>query len=168
VRARAGVTLVVLGLVAWGAGAAPAPLPRAGKSHEEPVRFEVDYGDWAGSAVPRGSPDGRLAVRVAGPLGARVVEAGSGRAVGPVLRHRGGRPGMRITTWAFSPDGRRLAIAFGEAADPEDTAGGVHVWEVATGKFLGAPGEDLGWVEAVSFSPDGRAVRIRCLEVSGK
>jgi hypothetical protein len=105
-----------------------------------------------------------------GDLQAQIVEAGSGRPVAPPLRHSLRRPGMRIDTWAFSPDGRRLATASSQGRGA-DTVGEVRVWEVATGKLLAAATDaryDLGRVHAVAFAADGEAVLIRCEAMSGK
>ena len=167
-RTRFWVSLVVLGIGAWWSRAAPAPAPRAGGKRVGPVEFEVvrtESGPGGGKGT---SPDGKRAVKLLGPLEAQVVDVTTGRGVGPVLKHTGTREGMGINTWAFSPDGKLLAVGFGEKADPNDTAGGVCVWEVATGKCLGSPGEDLGWVHGVSFSADGKRVSVRCRDISGK
>jgi hypothetical protein len=51
---------------------------------------------------------------------------------------------------AFSPDGKRALSG--------DKAGNVWLWEIATGKLLGAFGGHEGSVDNVAFSPKGRPV----------
>jgi WD40 repeat protein len=77
---------------------------------------------------------------------------------------------MRLHAWAFSPDGRRLATASSEG-DGEDTVGEVRVWDVTTGRLLAVATDaryELGRVDTVAFSADGRAVLIHCEDISGK
>ena len=162
-------------LLAWAAGAAPAALPGTqlpppgNPGREPPVRFEISHAQGA-KAGPLASPDGKLTVRLVGDLHAQIVEAVSGTPVGPVLWHSRRRDRMRVHTWAFSPDGRRLATASSEA-EGEDTVGEVRVWDVATGRLLAAATDaqyELGWVHTVAFSGDGRAVVVHCEDISGK
>jgi WD40 repeat protein len=49
---------------------------------------------------------------------------------------------------AFAPDGRTLASG--------DDAGGVNVWDAATGRPLASLGGHAGMVRSLAFSPDGR------------
>jgi hypothetical protein len=162
-------------LLAWAAGATPvvppgAPRPPAGSAEQRPpVRFEIRHAP-GGEPGPLTSPDGKLTVTIVGDLQAQIVEAGSGRAVGPVLGHSRRRDGMRIHTWAFSPDGNRVVTASSEG-DGEDTVGEVRVWDVTTGKLLAVATDaryELGRVCTVAFSGDGRTVLIHCDDISGK
>src|SRR5262249_41913153 len=50
-------------------------------------------------------------------------------------------------SYRLSPDGKRLAIASGRA---------VGVWEVETGKPVGATTGSCNHVRAIAFSPDGK------------
>jgi hypothetical protein len=143
--------------------------PRGSARQEPPVRFEIRHTP-GGSPGPLSSPGGRLTVKIVGDLRAQIVEAASGTPVGPVLWHSRRRDRMRIHTWAFSPDGRRLATA-SSAGEGEDTVGEVRVWDVATGRLLAAATDaryELGRVHTVAFSGDGKAVVVHCEDVSGK
>ena len=65
-----------------------------------------------------------------------------------------------VTALAFSPDGSRVA-----AGDVNHTAGPVQwrygtaaVWDVASGRLLWTKLSRRGWVNTVSFSPDGKSL----------
>jgi WD40 repeat protein len=121
---------------------------------------------------PRTSPDGKLTLMIDG-LSAQLIEVATGKVVGGPLVHRSLRKDSGITTWAFSPDGRKVAIGTGDPRGKAlgDSAGEVRVWEVATGKLLHSihPAQgDIGYVRAIAFSPDGKHVLVDCLELSGK
>jgi hypothetical protein len=164
---------LVRGLVALYLAALPAeavPAPPESPPRPAPFGFKVQH---MGSVKngPRTSPGGRLTVKVLDALTAQVVEAESGRPVGPVLRHRPRREGMRINTWAFSADGRFLATASSESADKIDTVGEVRVWDVGTGRLLAEVNDvnhAIGLVHAVAFAEDNRTVLVRCNDISGK
>jgi hypothetical protein len=167
--------LVTLSFLACTTGATLAvppgtPVLSAGSAEQRPlVRFEIRHAPGR-EPGPLTSPDGKLTVQIVGNLQARIVERGSGRAVGPVLWHSPRRDGMRLHAWAFSPDGRRLATASSEG-DGEDTVGEVRVWDVATGRLLAVATDaryELGRVYTVAFSEDGSAVLIQCEDISGK
>ncbi|MFI7049612.1 nSTAND1 domain-containing NTPase [Streptosporangium sandarakinum] len=54
-----------------------------------------------------------------------------------------------VASVVFSPDGKRLATGGGDDM--------VRIWDVATGKQVGAPLRGhTGWVYSVAFSPDGK------------
>jgi hypothetical protein len=131
------------------------------------IHFEVRHGR-DGQPGPLASPDGRLTMRVVADLHAQIIEAGSGKPVGPVLAHSQRRAGMKIHTWTFSGDGGLLATASSQG-EGEDTVGEVRVWEVATGKLLAVATDaryPLGRVHTVAFTDD-QTVRIHCDEMSG-
>jgi WD40 repeat protein len=77
---------------------------------------------------------------------ARLWDAASGAPIGQPMRHEGA-----ISSFAFSPDGRRLAIS-------DDRT--MRLWDAATGapigQFMGHEGE----ATAEAFSPDGARVLI--------
>jgi RNA polymerase sigma factor (sigma-70 family) len=60
---------------------------------------------------------------------------------------------------AFSPDGRRLLTVSGRIkAGGKRDEGTIRVWDTGTGKQVGGPWEDLGWLAQVAFRPDGKEV----------
>jgi WD40 repeat protein len=62
---------------------------------------------------------------------------------------RGGDKAFRLEQLFLSPDGKRVAAAFGPA---------VRVWDVASGERLSAPRMEGDDVSRVCFSPDGKRV----------
>lgn len=170
------VALVCLALAVWAVYAVDAvPVrnpqasvpPRLAKKRRP--RFVIIHQP-ARIAGPLSSPDGRLTLRIVGALAGQVVEARTGKPVGPVLRHTPRREQMRLHTWAFSPDGKWLATASSEG-EIEDTVGEVCVWDLATGKRLARAYDGqyaLGRVHSVSFSADSSHVIIYCDDISGQ
>jgi WD40 repeat protein len=108
------------------------------------------------------SPDGkRVFVKTAEPESSlRQWDAVTGRELRPFTPGR--VPGGRFT---FSPDGSLLAV-YGRSPGPEgeagcpdarpDPAGGLQVWETATGRQSAQVSPQGKGVEAAAFSPDGR------------
>ena len=124
------------------------------------------------AAGPRMTPDGRFALKVEG-LRAQVIDGVSGRTVGPALDHRPLRADSQITAYAFSGDGKLVAVGTGDPTGRlrSDTAGEVRVWEIATGKLLASINPamgDIGYVNAVAFAADGKTILVDCHELSGK
>jgi WD40 repeat protein/serine/threonine protein kinase len=88
------------------------------------------------------SADGRLVATACGDT-AQVWDAGTGRPIGPPLRHT-----ARIRAVALSPDGRLLLTGGDDRV--------ARLWETATGRPVGPPLPHTGQVEHVAFSPDGK------------
>jgi WD40 repeat protein/tRNA A-37 threonylcarbamoyl transferase component Bud32 len=70
-----------------------------------------------------------------------------------VLTLRG--QGSPVAGVVYSPDGRYLAGATGELADPK-IPGEVKVWEAATGKEVRRLPAHQGWIQRLAYSPDGQ------------
>jgi WD40 repeat protein/serine/threonine protein kinase len=114
------------------------------ESGKEDYRIDLPGEDGEGLAY---SPDGK---RLAS--GHRIFDAATGN---KVLELHGQAGTTRAV--AFSPDGKRVMTGngdFGEEGSLE-WRGDIRVWDAATGRELLAL-QDLGYVEAVAFHPDGR------------
>src|SRR5262245_10168254 len=119
---------------------------------------------------PAKSPNGKLSVQVDG-LSLQLYDRMTGKQV-RVLRHpdRPRKGVMVVSHWAFSPDGKLIAVGVGDGkskGDPVDTAGYVHVWEVATGKLVASSGRDIGRVTGLKFLDDN-TLQVYSYDVSGK
>jgi WD40 repeat protein len=88
------------------------------------------------------SPDGGLIASASDDRTLRVWDATTGRLRAELIGHT-----EPVHACAFTPDGRRLASASSD--------GTVRTWEVATGTAL-SEYRPAGWVNGVSWSPDGR------------
>jgi len=136
---------------------------------------EVQLWDWTSTNLIRRLPARRFVVWTAvySPDGRQLAAAGglySGRS-----RGRASPPYGEIRIWdpqsgellfelsglvenvfsvAFSPDGRRLAAAMGQASSKG--SGAVKIWELQGGHEVASLGGFPGPVQGVAFSPDGR------------
>jgi WD40 repeat protein len=88
------------------------------------------------------SPDGRLLAVGGRGADIRCVDSETGKETARFV----GQQVDYASQLAFSPDGKRLAVAHGH---------GVRLWEVGTGKELLPSGDLSHGVAAVAFSPDG-------------
>lgn len=133
------------------------------------VKFRHEIKGYHGSNdSPPKSPDGNVSVRIDG-LTVRLHDARKDRQV--ALRHpdRPRKGLMAVSRWAFSPDGRMIAVAIGDEKHrgTDDTAGSVRVWEVSTGRLVKAYDKDIGRVTGLKFL-DNRTVQIYGFDISGK
>ncbi|HEX3151015.1 MAG TPA: hypothetical protein VHR66_23245 [Gemmataceae bacterium] len=96
--------------------------------------------------VPLFSPDSRFVAAAA--RGTRVWELATGRAVAEV-------PGDSLDHAAFSPDGRRLAVALWDRFSVWEPGARKTIFEGSTGDRSLTPRQQ---VEAIAFSPDGRTL----------
>ena len=88
------------------------------------------------------SPDGRL-VATPNQSDVCVRELGTGKIVRTISGHK-----LPPLSLSFSPDGRQLASAGGEAS--------VSVWDLATGAEINIFRGQLGGISSLSWHPDGR------------
>lgn len=122
----------------------------------------------------RTSPDGKLTVESPEWARFQLVDTTTNKPVGDVLEHRPlTRPRSREHRWAFSPDGKLVAIAISaDTRGGNDTAAHIRVWDIATGKLVAEATpfryNHLGYVRALAFSSDSRRVLVRCDPISGK
>jgi WD40 repeat protein len=156
--------LVTLGSPAW-------ICPAEGQQPRPAIA--IQRGDASGGL--RESPDKAVRLKVSGST-AQVYDAASGKPVGKKLSHPPSTVNVnppqpfRITCWAFSPDGKYVATGAGNKHKDDINEGEVRVWEVASGKLVAEKRNGLGWVQAVRFSKDGKAVLFQAekFEISGK
>ncbi|HZY89501.1 MAG TPA: protein kinase, partial [Gemmataceae bacterium] len=101
------------------------------------------------------SKDGKRLAAIArfGDTGARVWDLTANRPLAAVSQALSRHPAS-FTCGALSPDGATLALG--------DGAGGVTLWDAATGKKLRALGKLPRPAQNVAFSPDGRRLAAGC------
>src|SRR5262249_46761931 len=96
-----------------------------------------------------------------GPPGAvKVWDVASRRLVAPLPGYSGPGTGVMVSSLAFSPRGRRLAVASQDLKAPGPAAppalGGVNIWDVARRHALRQLRGHTGSVTSVDFHPGGR------------
>ena len=104
--------------------------------------------DWVGMAV---HPDGQRIYITSPGHTAKIIDARSGRALGPFGDPLSDSDAMMARQLVLSPDGSRL-FAAGWA--------GYGVWDTATGERLFASQPKDWWPAGASWSPDGRLVAV--------
>ncbi len=143
----------------------PEPVP-------PPDRVVYDKGDTAGALLA--DPTDRVRIRVEGAT-VLLSDAGTGKPIGGDLLHERSltqKGGMKVTCWAFSPDGKLVATGTGfhlhqRSGDVND--GRICVWEAATGVLVEvAPGR-TGTIRGLAFKEDSRTLLFQCdpYEVDG-
>ena len=113
---------------------------RVARAHEEGLTVQWRHGGARGASF---SPEGTR-VLAAGERHAVVLDAATGRALTPPLRHED-----RLYAAVFAPDGRRVVTAGADDA--------ARIWDAASGEEL-ARLTHAGSVYAAAFGPDGRGV----------
>jgi len=125
----------------------------------------INVTDTRVSPPPRQDSWHQLGLRPGG-VTARVYDANKGTPVGDELSHQGAEPSwvtMKVTCWAFSPDGKLVATGAGfkeRGDDAPNNFGDVRVWEIASGELVESWPEDgaIGSVRSVAFLQDGKSV----------
>ncbi len=138
------------------------------------------------------SPDGRRVASASGELidrggppheqlegDLRIWDATTGKELSCLkIKHTRNAYHPRMTSVAFSPDGKWLASGITQHARPKTPlfqggpdhdyySGGIQIWEVETGKELRwLP--DFHHVNGVAFSPDGKRIASACLSYTLK
>ncbi len=119
----------------------------AGPTRKRALGPEETLPDYLLHRLVEYTADRKTVLTIDGTTTAQLRDTHTGRPIGAPLRHA--RP---IRTFAFSPDGTRVATS---SHDMFRGDGAVQVWDAATGRPV-APAMKTGWVAALAFSPDGR------------
>jgi WD40 repeat protein len=102
-------------------------------------------------------------------LAANLVPQEATAALSAVSAHSASQAVLRavgVAPVAFSPDGKTVALGgaghvrqFGrQFASMQKELSDIRLWDIATGKLLWAFEGDLGQVNSLSFSPDGKSL----------
>jgi hypothetical protein len=128
----------------------------------------VDVTQTKASAMLRHVSKGKVRLRVNGSR-ARLLDLETAKPFGKTISHSSYRiPGeMRITCWAFSPDGKRVVTGAGlhqRSGSEENNTGQLSVWDAATGKLFARFNQDaesIGSVRKVAFLKDNMTILFR-------
>jgi len=93
----------------------------------------------------------------------------TGKTIGEPMRHSVDRKGAAINHWAFSPDGKLLAIGasyHSNRREEIENLGQICVWETATGNLVESwDGGGLGSIERLAFHKDSQTVLFQAARV---
>ncbi len=158
-------------------GAVP-PKTRVAKASDKEARvgFSISH-KRPPSGMPdklQQSPDGKLTIVILDHAKACLVDAADKDLLSePFEILRANRKINVSEQWAFSPDGKYVAISQSASnIDGVDTEGNIGVWEIATRKMIASATPSthnhLGGVREMAFSSDSQTVVVYCKEISGK
>jgi WD40 repeat protein len=128
-------------------------------------RWDVATGAAIGEPLPhpgwvRGvafSPDGKSMLTGSEDGTARLWDAVTGKPLQPPFQHD-----LPVLSVAFSPDGKAVLTGVGSGyltnGRRDSGRGAVYLWDIASGKRLGAPLAHQRGVPAVALSPDGQVI----------
>jgi WD40 repeat protein len=139
------------------------PAPRAdGGQASPPVGVRFERGPFEGRGLTT-CPGGRVELKVGG-KSASLYDTKTGKEIGAPLTF----PGQFIETdlpeiacWAFSPDGKLVAIGsrYDEGRKVDNTrVGHIRVWDTATGALVADKPGQTGPIRRLAFTKDGRGV----------
>lgn len=137
------------------------------------LTFQIGTGTKVPDALLK-SPDGKLTIEAKTFDKVQLIEAVGNKPLGKPFPHSPlSRMHNREQRWAFSPDGKLIAISLsGEIPTGGDSAAHIRVWDIATGKLMAEATpfrhNQLGYVRAMAFSDDSKKILIRCDSISGK
>lgn len=104
-------------------------------------------------------PTGKIVFKATS-LRGEFIDAKTEKPTGLEIAIKGRNRNMVITCWAFSPDGKSIAVGAGwkGGKGAPNSFGEVGVFEVGTGKLVMLAPKEPGFVHKVGFSENGREV----------
>jgi hypothetical protein len=143
------------------------PRPDGDKAGQ-PVRVSFEQGPFKGRGLTK-CPGGRVELKgewkvelKVGEKSASLYDTKTGKQIGAPLKFPDGfvRP-TEIACWAFSPDGKLVALGskYDERRRVDNTRiGRIRVWDTATGTLVAEMPGQTGPIRRLAFTKDGRCV----------